>query len=110
LCPKNRVRYTFSNAYIDRNRAAPGGPFGVEAVEMTAGSGGSRVEAYSGMEIYRTPEEAFTIVFLDAQTRQLLWRGTGTEQFASEGAQQSDPGITAAVYRALDGMPVPLGP
>lgn len=100
----------FSNAYIDRNRAAAGGPFGGEAIEATAGSGGSQVEAYSGMEIYRTPEEAFTIVFLDAQTRQLLWRGTGTEHFASESGQQSGPAITAAVYRALEDMPVPLAP
>jgi hypothetical protein len=100
----------FSDVYIDRNRSAPGWAFEGPAIEATGGVGGSQVEAYDDMEIYRTPEEAFTIVFLDARTRRLLWRGTGREHFGSESGEQSDAAIEAAVYHALADMPLPLAP
>jgi hypothetical protein len=100
----------FSDAYIDRNRSAPGWAFEGPGIEATEGVSGSQMEAYDDMEVYRTPEEAFTIVFLDARTRRLLWRGTGREHFRSESGQQSDATIETAVYHALDAMPVPLAP
>jgi hypothetical protein len=100
----------FSDVYIDRNRSAPGWTFEGPAIEATGGVGGSAVEAYDDMEVYRTPEEAFSIVFLDARTRRLLWRGTGREHFAYESGRQSDAAIETAVYHALDDMPVPLAP
>jgi hypothetical protein len=100
----------FSDVYIDRNRSAPGGAFLGPAMEATGGVGGSTMEAYDDMEVYRTPEEAFTIMFFDAQTRRLLWRGTGREHFASMAGTQTDPAIDDAIYRALAPMPVPLAP
>src|SRR5512132_127471 len=100
----------FSDVYIDRNRSAPGWAFEGPAIEATGGVGGSAIEAYDDMEVYRTPEEAFSIVFLDARTRRLLWRGTGREHFESESGRQSDEAIETAVYHALDDMPVPLAP
>lgn len=100
----------FSNVYIDRNRAAAGPGFLGAELQLSDSPKGTQVEAYSGMEVYKTPEESFTIVFLDAQTRQLLWRGTGTEKFATEAGQQSNAAIEAAVYQALNNMPVPLAP
>jgi hypothetical protein len=100
----------FSDVYIDRNRSAPGWAFEGPGMEATEGVSGSQMQAYDDMEIYRTPEEAFTIVFLDARTRRLLWRGKGREHFGSESGQQSDAAIEAAVYKALDDMPVPLAP
>lgn len=98
----------FNNAYRDRNRAAAGPAFLGGAIELNEGDGGEHVEAYSGMEVYKTPQETFSIVFLDAQTLRLLWRGAGTENFASESAKQSNERIEAAVYRALSDLPVPL--
>src|SRR5512147_1107788 len=56
----------FNDVYIDSNRSAPGWAFEGPAIEATGGVGGSQVEAYDDMEIYRTPEEAFSILFLDA--------------------------------------------
>ena len=100
----------FSDVYIDRNRSAPGGAFEGPGIEATEGVSGSQMQAYDDMEIYRTPEEAFTIVFLDARTRRLLWRGRGREHFASMAGTQSDEAIETAVYHALDDMPVPLAP
>ncbi|MGE5779706.1 MAG: DUF4136 domain-containing protein, partial [Hyphomicrobiales bacterium] len=100
----------FSNVYIDRNRSAPGWAFEGPAIEATGGVGGSQVEAYDDMEIYRTPEEAFSILFLDARTRRLLWRGTGREHLRGESSQQSGEAIETAVYRALEDMPLPLAP
>ena len=100
----------FSDVYIDRNRSAPGSAFEGPGIEATEGVSGSQMEAYNDMEIYRTPEEAFTIVFLDARTRRLLWRGRGREHFGGESGQKSDAAIETAVYHALDDMPVPLAP
>jgi hypothetical protein len=100
----------FSDVYIDRSRSAPGGAFEGPAIEATEGVSGSQMQAYDDMEVYRTPEEGFTIIFLDAQTRRLLWRGAGREHFASMAGTQSDEAIEAAVYHALDTMPVPLAP
>ena len=99
-----------SDFYIDRNRSAPGGAFEGPAMEVTEGVSGSQMQAYDDMEVYRTPEEAFTIIFLDAQTRRLLWRGRGREHFASMAGTQGDEAIETAVYHALDDMPVPLAP
>ena len=59
----------FSDVYIDRNRSAPGGAFEGPGIEATEGVSGSQMQAYDDMEIYRTPEEAFTIVFLDANDK-----------------------------------------
>jgi hypothetical protein len=100
----------FSDVYIDRNRSDPGWPFEGPAIEATEGVSSSQMEAYNDMEVYRTPEEAFTIVFLDARTRRLLWRGTGREHFRTVEGRQSDEAIATAVYHALDDMPVPLAP
>lgn len=100
----------FNDVYIDRSRSAPGDAFLGTEIEATGGVGGSQMEAYNDMEVYRTPEEAFTILFFDAKTRKLLWRGTGREHFASMSGTQSDAAIDAAVYQALDPMPVPLAP
>ena len=100
----------FNDVYIDRNRSAPGDAFEGPAMEATEGVGGSQMEAYDDMEVYRTPEEGFTILFLDAQTHRLLWRARGREHFASMAATQSDEAIETAVYHALDAMPVPLAP
>ena len=58
----------FSDVYIDRNRSDPGWPFEARVSTPSKASAGSQMEAYNDMEVYRTPEEAFTIVFLDAQT------------------------------------------
>jgi hypothetical protein len=96
--------------YIDGNRSAPGWAFEGPAIEATGGVGRSQIEAYDDMEIYRTPEEAFSILFLDARTRRLLWRGTGREHLRGESGQQSDEAIETAVYHALDDMAVPLAP
>lgn len=100
----------FNDVYIDRNRSAPGWAFEGPAIEATGGVGGSQVEAYDDMEIYRTPEEAFSILFLDARTHRLLWRGTGREDLRDERGQQSDEAIETAVYHALEDMPLPLAP
>ncbi|MBK8209964.1 MAG: DUF4136 domain-containing protein [Rhodospirillales bacterium] len=100
----------FNDVYIDRSRSAPGGAFMGTEVEATGGVGGSQMEAYDDMEVYRTPEEGFTIMFFDASTRRLLWRGTGREHFASMSGTQSDDAIETAIYHALDDMPVPLAP
>ena len=100
----------FSDVYIDRNRSAPGSAFEGPGIEATEGVSGSQMEAYNDMEIYRTPEELFTIVFLDTRTRRLLWRGRGREHFASMAGTQGDEAIETAVYHALDDMPVPLAP
>ncbi|MFO1113746.1 MAG: DUF4136 domain-containing protein [Rhodospirillales bacterium] len=98
----------FSDAYIDRNRSDPG-PLGVEGFGISVGSAEgvteSQTEAYDDMESYRKPEETFRIVFLDAKTRRLLWRGTGKEVLGNE---QSAGKIEGAVFRALDDMPEPL--
>ncbi len=100
----------FNDVYIDRNRSAPGGAFEGPAIEATEGVSGSQMEAYDDMEVYRTPEEGFTIIFLDAQTHRLLWRARGREHFASMAATQGDEAIEIAVNHALDTMPVPLAP
>ena len=100
----------FSDVYIDRNRSDPGWPFEGQGIDPIEGVSGSQMEAYNDMEVYRTPEEAFTIVFLDARTRRLLWRGTGREHFRSVEGRQSDEAVISAVYRAVDAMPVPLAP
>ena len=100
----------FNDVYIDRNRSSPGDMFLGPAMEGTGGTGGSTMEAYEDMEVYRTPEEGFTILFYDAKSHRLLWRGTGREHFASMAETQSDPAIETAVYHALDPMPVPLAP
>jgi Domain of unknown function (DUF4136) len=99
----------FSDVYIDRNRSAPGWAFAGPEIEATGGVGSSQVEAYDDMEVYRSPEEGFTIIFLDARTRRLLWRGSSREHLGGSGSgQQSDEAIETAVYHALDDMPVPL--
>lgn len=95
----------FSDTYLNRNRSAPGGAFEGPGVEVTEGVSGSQVVAYNDMEVYRSPEETFAIVFLDAQTGRLLYRAVGKEILS--GAQSADK-IEATIYRALDGMPVPL--
>ena len=100
----------FSDVYIDRSRSAPGGAFEGPAMEVTEGVSGSQMEAYNDMEVYRTPEEGFTIIFLDAGTRRLLWRGTGREHFASMAGTQSEQAIETAVYHALEDIPLPLAP
>jgi Domain of unknown function (DUF4136) len=100
----------FSDVYIDRNRSDPGWPFEGPGIDAIEGVSGSQMEAYNDMEVYRTPEEAFTILFLDARTRRLLWRGTGREHFRTVEGRQSDQAIATAVYHALDAMPVPLAP
>ncbi len=98
----------FSNAYIDRNRSDPG-PLGVEGFGISVGSSEgvteSQTEAYDDMESYRKPEETFRIVFLNAKTRSVLWRGIGKDVLDS--TQTADK-IEGAVYRALDEMPDPL--
>lgn len=98
----------FSNAYINRNRSDPG-PLGVEGFGVSVGSAEgvteSQTVAYDDMESYRKPEETFRIVFLDAKTRRLLWRGTGKEVLGND---QSADKIEGAVFRALDDMPEPL--
>src|SRR5512132_1875552 len=97
----------FSDVYIDRNRSAPGWAFAGPEIEATGGAGSSQVEAYDDMEVYRSPEEGFTIIFLDARTRRLLWRGSSREHLGGSGSgQQSDESIEIAVYHALDDMPV----
>lgn len=100
----------FSDAYIDRNRSDPG-PLGVEGFGVSIGGAEgvteSQTEAYDDMELYRKPEETFTILFLDARTRRLLWRGTGKEVLEND---QSAEKIEAAIFRALDEMPQPLIP
>lgn len=98
----------FSDAYLDRNRSAPMWAFEGPTIEATSGPAGSQVVGFDNGEMYRTPEETFTILFLDAQTRRLLWRGKGVEKL--NGPKQSDEAIETAVYRALDDMPVPLAP
>jgi hypothetical protein len=98
----------FSDVYIDRNRSDSGWPFEGPGIDAVEGVGGSQLEAYNDMEVYRTPEEAFTILFLDARTHRLLWRGTGREHFRTVEGRQSDEAIAAAVYHALDAMPAPL--
>ncbi len=99
----------FSDIYIDRSRSSPGDPFLGTELEATGGTGQSTIEAYNDMEVYRTPEEGFRIMFFDAKTHRLLWRGWGREHFASMDAKQNDEAIETAVYHALDPMPVPLG-
>lgn len=99
----------FSDVYIDRNRSSPGDPFLGSELEATGGTGQSTMEAYSDMEIYRTPEEGFRIMFFDAKTHRMLWRGSGREHFASMAETQNNEAIEVAVYHALDPMPVPLG-
>jgi hypothetical protein len=98
----------FSDVYIDRNRSDPDWPLEGPGMDAIEGVSGSQMEAYNDMEVYRTPEEAFTIIFLDARTHRLLWRGTGREHFRTVEGRQSDQAIATAVYHALDGMPVPL--
>ena len=100
----------FSDAYIDRNRSDPGWPLEGAGIGAMEGVSGSQMEAYNDMEVYRTPEEAFTIVFLDARTHRLLWRGAGREHFRTVEGRQSEEAIATAVYHALDAMPVPLAP
>ena len=98
----------FSDAYIDRNRSDPG-PLGVEGFGISVGSAEgvteSQSEAYDDMESFRKPEETFRIVFLDAKTRRVLWRGIGKDVIDSA---QTPEKIEGAVYRALDQMPDPL--
>lgn len=98
----------FSDAYIDRNRSDPG-PLGVEGFGISVGSAEGVTEsqsvAYDDMESFRKPEETFRIVFLDAKTRRVLWRGIGKDVIDST---QTPEKIEGAVYRALDQMPDPL--
>src|SRR5215831_4058679 len=77
---------TFSDAYLDTNVASP----------------------LFGAPIYPNPQERFTIVFFDAQTGRLLWRGWGTEDLKN--GKQSGKAIVLAVSHALAQMPVPLAP
>lgn len=98
----------FNDTYIDRNRSDPYNPFLGPTLEDTGGVGGSTMEAYSDMEVYRTPEEAYSILFFDAKTHRLLWRGHGREHFATMAETQSNEAIEVAIYHALDPMPVPL--
>ena len=98
----------FSDAYLDRNRSAPMWAFEGPTIEATEGPDGSQVVGFDNGEMYRTPEETFTILFLDAKTRRLIWRGKGVEKL--NGPKQSDEAIETAVYHALDDMPVPLAP
>ena len=51
--------------------------------------------AWQDMQLYRTPEEGFTILFFDAKTGLPLWRGRGREHFASMDSTQSQPAIEA---------------
>lgn len=97
----------FNDVYVDRNRMDPGGPFDGPAVEVSESPTGGGVWGYSGLELYRYPEETFTILFLDAQTHKLIWRGIGVDKLT--GFEQSPEHITAAVFHALDTMPQPLG-
>jgi Domain of unknown function (DUF4136) len=96
----------FSDVYLDRNRSAPGFPFEGAAIGALEGVNESQIVAFDDMEIYRSPEETFTIVFLDTKTRRLLWRARGKEVLS--GGKQSDTKVETAVFRALDDMPVPL--
>ncbi|MBK8174965.1 MAG: DUF4136 domain-containing protein [Rhodospirillales bacterium] len=96
----------FSDAYIDRNTSASGWAFEGPAIEATEGVAGSQMEAYDDMEVYRSPQERFTIIFLDAHTGRLLWRASGKETLS--GGKQNHTRIEAAIFRTLDDMPVPL--
>jgi Domain of unknown function (DUF4136) len=61
-----------------------------------------------GIQIYRNPEERFTIAFFDARTGHVLWRGWGKEVL--NGIRQSGEELVLAVNHALEDMPVPLVP
>jgi hypothetical protein len=100
----------FNDVYINRNVSTPDSDLGNAAIEASDGVSNSQLLAYRDMEIYRTPEEGFTISFFDAQTRRLIWRGVAREHFATMEGTQSDEAIETAVYRALENMPVPLAP
>lgn len=99
----------FTNSYRDRNREDPdaGFGFGGEDVGVSAGDDVSRsgVTVVDDMELYRTPEERYLILFIDAHTGKLLWRAPGKDVFQSQ-TQPSD--IEAAIYRTLEPMPIPL--
>ena len=67
-----------------------------------------RLATFADIEIYRYPEEKFTVAFFDAQTLRLLWRGWGKEVLS--GGQQGEEQVILAIDHALVDMPVPLVP
>jgi len=97
----------FTDSYLDRNRMDPGSIYGMDPNAPDPDLGSVQTEAYSDLEVYRYPEEQFGLLFFDARTRKLLWRGWGKEELY--GDQQTDEEIDEAVLRALNDMPVPLG-
>ena len=106
----------FNDTYIDRSRQDPAGPladaYPFDPMDTTAVAGGvpQGVSMYSGMELYRTPEEGFVVAFYDAKTGKLLWRGSGREHFRTMQGKQTDEGIEIAINHAMSTLPTPLAP